>query len=95
MYKIANSKLPPSFKPLFWSYDFESLDLHKNKKTIILNIINYGNLTHWSWLKDCYGKTAIAEMLKSISATELKRRSGKLAEILFETKLNYAPRGAH
>ena len=90
-----NSKLPEFFRPLFWSYDFDSLDLANNQKIIILNTINYGDLKHWRWLKNYYGKPAISQVLKSISATELKRRAGKLAEILFEIKLNYAPRGAH
>lgn len=90
-----NQKLPDFFKPLFWSYDFDSLDLVKNQKTIILATINFGDLKHWHWLKDCYGATAIAEILGDVSATELKRRAGKLAELLFKVKLNHAPRGTH
>jgi len=96
MSKIKNNqKLPEFFRPLFWSYDFDSLDLEKNSKTIVLNTINYGDLKHWRWLKNHYGKSTIAQILESISATELKQRAGKLAEILFDIKLNYAPRGAH
>lgn len=90
-----NSKLPEFFRPLFWSYDFDSLDLEKNSKTIVLNAINYGDLKHWRWLKDYYGKSAIVWILENISATELKQRTGRLVEILFNIKLNHAPRGAH
>lgn len=90
-----SSKLPEFFRPFFWSYDFDSLDLVNDQKTIILNTINYGDLKHWRWLKNYYGKSAISRVLESISATELKRRAGKLAEILFEIKLNHAPRSAH
>lgn len=93
--KKNNPKLPEFFRPLFWSYDFDSLDLVNNQKTIILNTINYGNLKHWRWLKNYYGKSVISQVLEGVSATELKRRAGKLAELLFKVKLNYAPRGAH
>lgn len=96
MSEVKNSsKLPDFFRSLFWSYNFNALDLEKNAKTIIVNTINYGNLTHWRWLKDYYGRTTIAQILKNIPSTELKQRAGRLAEILFEIKLNYAPRGAH
>lgn len=88
-------KLPEFFRPLFWSYDFNSLDLEKNKKTIIIAAINYGDLGHWRWVKDYYGKTAVAGILSGISASELKPRAGRLAEILFQIKLNYASRSAH
>lgn len=89
------SKLPEFFRPLFWSYNFDSLNPELNPKTIILNAINYGSLKHWSWLKEHYGSKNLKEILKNIPATELKKRAGRLAEILFDFKLNYAPRGTH
>ena len=85
--------LPVFFKPLFWSYRFDSLDPKKNKKTIIINSINYGNLKHWQWLNSCYGKEVIREIMAKVPATELKKRSARLAQLLFNIKLNYAPRG--
>ncbi|MEK7211057.1 MAG: hypothetical protein AAB731_00300 [Patescibacteria group bacterium] len=90
-----NKKLPEFFRPLFWSYNFDSLDLGDNRKTIVLTAINYGSLRHWRWVRDYYGKTAVAGIISSVPASELKRRAGKLAEILFKIKLNYAPRRAH
>lgn len=97
MTKISNyhKQLPEFFRPLFWSYDFDSLDLEKNKKTIIVNSINYGDLKHWRWLKNYYGEKGLKETLAGLPATELKKRAGRLAELLFSFKLNYAPRGAH
>lgn len=87
--------LPDFFRPLFWSYKFESLDLEKNKKTIIVNTINYGDLRHWRWIVNHYGKESVKKILETIPATELKKRTARLAEILFDVRLNYAPRGAH
>lgn len=91
-------KLPASFKPFFWSYDFFSINPEKQPKTVIVNLINYGDLKHWRWLIDCYGKAKIRNILKEIPATEIRDRSRKLAGLLFnikEEEFNYALRGAN
>lgn len=93
--KKDNQEIPEFFRPIFWSYNFGTLDSNRNKKTIILNAINYGTMRHWSWLKKHYGEDIIRETLESVPATALKKRAGKLAELLFNVELNHASRGAH
>lgn len=89
-------KLPDFFKPLAWSYDFSRMDADTHKKTIIVNAINYGNLRHWRWIAEYYGKETIGRILASIPASELRPRVQKLAGILFELpRFNYAPRSPH
>ncbi len=91
----AAHSLPDFFRPLMWSYDFNSLDLEKNKKTIIVNTINYGDLKHWRWIAKHYGKNRIKEVLGAIPAQELRNRARKLASLIFSLQdFNYAPRGA-
>lgn len=87
--------LPEFFRPLFWSYNFETIDPLEQKKLVIIDTINYGDLKHWRWLKENYGEEVIREVLENIPATELRPRAGRLAELLFNFHLNYAPRGAH
>lgn len=92
--KSFNS-LPDFFRPLMWSYDFDSLDLNKNKKSIIINTINYGDLKHWRWVVKRYGKSEVKKVLENIPAWELRSRVRKLVSLIFSLKnLNYAPRGA-
>lgn len=87
-------KLPDFFKPLFWSYDFDRIDTEQNKKTIIVNTINYGDLRHWRWIAEHYDKEAVGRTLVSIPASELRPGAQKLAGLLFALPaLNYAPRG--
>jgi hypothetical protein len=87
-------ELPDFFEPIMWSYSFPDIDTEKNKKTIIVNTINYGNLNHWKWLKKNYGTKTIQDVLAGISATELRPPALKLASLIFSiTNLNYAPRG--
>jgi len=95
MENAQRQKLPEVFRPLFWSYDFDALDLDTDKKIIVLNVINYGNLEHWQWINGYYGSKGVREILEKVPATEIKKRSGRLAELLFDLKLNHAPRGAH
>lgn len=86
--------LPQSFRPFFWSYDFTKLDPQKNKKTVILNLVNYGNLKHWRWLVDFYGIEAVASLLKRVPVTEIRPRVLRLVSILFHIEnFNYASRG--
>lgn len=92
---IPNKSLPKFFESVLWSYDFASINPDKDKKLIIINAINYGNLGHWKWLALRYGKGAIKEILEKSLATEIRPQARKLASIIFSVKkFNYVPRGA-
>ena len=88
------NKLPVSFKPLLWSYKFEEVDPIEDKKTIVVNIINYGNLDQWKWIKDFYGEKEIKRLLENIPKTEFREEALGIASILFKVKkYNDGPRG--
>lgn len=92
---IPNKSLPKFFEDILWSYDFASINPDKDKKLIVINAINYGNLGHWRWLALHYGKGAIKETLEKSLATEIRPQARKLASIIFSVKkFNYVPRGA-
>ena len=87
-------KLPEFFKPILWSYNFPAIDSEKNKKVIIVNTINYGDLKHWRWLMQHYGEDTIKEILEQIPSSEIRPRALRLAAAIFSIKnFNYAPRG--
>ena len=91
-----NEKLPKYFEPILWSYDLGRLNLEKNKKTVIVNAINYGNLKHWAWLKRNYGEKTIRKVLIGAKASEIRPGARRLASIIFGiSKFNYAPRGTN
>ena len=71
-------RLPESFRPFFWSYDFEKLDPDDNKKTIIIQVINYGDMKQWAWLSRYYGLDMIKEILSSLPINEIKPRTREL-----------------
>ena len=86
-------RLPESFRPLFWSYDFDSIDLNRHIRMIIIGTLNYGDLKHWKWLINHYGREIVREVLKGVRLNEIRSQSGRLAEVIFDLKLlNNAPR---
>jgi hypothetical protein len=94
--QTSSTPLPPFFKHILWSYDFSALNPEKDKKTIIVQSINYGDLAHWRWLVRYYGKGAIREAIETVPASEFRPAALRLATIVFSvTQLNHAPRGAH
>ena len=93
MTKKKINQLPLFFKPILWSYDFNCLDLKKNKKDIIINTINYGDLKHWRWIVKYYGEKEIKKTLTKIPFTAIRGRVVPLVSLLFSiNKYNYAPR---
>lgn len=91
-----DKKLPDYFKPILWSYDLNKLDPEKNKKTVIVNAINYGDLKHWRWILENYGKEAVREVLAKTRVSEMRPGARRLASIIFDTnQFNYAPRGTN
>jgi len=93
---MSSINLPTEFKALFWSQDYKTLDLNLDKKTIIVNTINYGDLSHWKWIKSFYGDDIIKEILIKISYTELRDRVRPLAELIFSiSNFNHAPRSTN
>ncbi len=89
------AKLPSFFKSLFWSYKFSSIDPEENKRTVIVNTINYGNWKHWKWLAEYYGKKRLRESIENIPVSEFRTGSLQLISLLLNIKkMKYASRGA-
>jgi len=94
MKKDKNNKLPLFFKPILWSYDFNSIDTKEDKRVIIINAINYGDLKHWRWIVKNYSKKNVREILMKIPFTEIRSRVAPLVSIIFSiNKFNHALRG--
>lgn len=83
METVPQQTLPVAFKPLLWSYDFEHIDPLRDKKTIIINTINYGDLLHWKWLAQFYGKNEVTHVLRQVRQIEIRPSALRLASLLF------------
>jgi len=75
---------PPSFlAPFLWSYDLAALDLKRDKKVIISQVIKYGDLNHWRWLIEHYGKEEVRRIITQIPETDLRPSLRQLLKIIF------------
>lgn len=79
----TKGSLPEMFRPILWSYRFEDMDPQRHKGEIIVNTINYGNLTHWRWIIDFYGRQVIQSVLQGRLITEFNKESRNLAQLIF------------
>jgi len=90
---MKQQKLPKNFKPLLWSYKFSAIDPEKDKRTIIVNTINYGNWQQWGWIMKNYGRRYIKQFLINAPKSEFRQRALTLISILLDIKkFKYASR---
>lgn len=89
---MAENKIPESLERLFWSYDFASLHLEKDKRVIVKQVLSYGNIEDWKWLISKYGKTRVQEIISDFSESEFRPQTLKLIKILLEAKPSYVSR---
>lgn len=89
------NKLPPEFKSILWSYDFEKCDPAVMKKTIIAQTVKYGTLAHWKWMRNFYGDDTVRKILSEMRGTEINPKSREFISVVFNfNDWNYAPRAA-
>jgi len=67
--------IPPFIQPFLWSYNVEKLDLSRDKKRIITNILNLGTTQATKWLFETYSKEDIKEALIHPLSGEWNRKS--------------------
>jgi len=97
-YNIIMSKitLPKNFKTLLWSYDISRLDVERDKNRIIINTINYGDLSHWRWLVEMYSAQEIKKIIETTPVSEFRPQALKLISLLLGiSEHNNAHRGTY
>lgn len=76
--------IPPSVKTVLWSYDYSKLDLNKDKKTIISQVLNLGSEEAISWLFNTYGKEEIINVASTIPVSSWDKKSLALWSIALQ-----------
>ncbi len=89
-------KLPEDFRSLMWSYKFDKIDPDEDKKTIIVNTVNYGLWHQLQWLARYYGKSMLKKIIEDIPASEFRNYQALrlVSLILGIKKMKYATRSA-
>jgi len=67
--------IPSYVKPFLWSYDIAKIDLSKDKKRIITNVLNLGTARATDWLFKTYEKEDIIRTLSNPLPGEISDKS--------------------
>lgn len=78
------SMIPDFVAPFLWSYDVASLDLERDKKRIITNILNLGTRKATDWLFSVYQKEDIADCVARPMPGEWNKKSIALWSLLLD-----------
>jgi len=85
--------IPPWFQKFYWWGDASKVDVERDKKTIIVQLINYGGWNEWKWLVSIYGRGALGKTIREIPASEFRSGALKLISLLLGVKqMKYASR---
>ena len=76
--------LPRLIKPLFWSYKFSKLDVHKHQQTIIKQIMEYGTMPMISWLFKTYKKNDLKKCFKQCRSGDLSPKSKNFWQLVLK-----------
>lgn len=67
--------IPQSIYPFLWSYNIDEIDLSRDKKRIITNVLNLGTAQATKWLFKVYSKEDIKEALINPLPGEWSKKS--------------------
>ncbi|MCL5934997.1 MAG: hypothetical protein M1543_00625 [Firmicutes bacterium] len=81
-------KLPPSFRPLFRNYNFDTIDPEKHFKFIIKTTLTQGSWEQILWLFKHYSKEKVGEAFLEdyYGLRSMPESTRKLWELLFVEK---------
>jgi hypothetical protein len=81
--KEKNNEKLKQFKPFLWSYDVEKLDIERDKRRIITNVLNLGTQKACDSLFDIYSKEDIRKEIANPLPGEWNNKSLNYWSIIF------------
>lgn len=78
--------IPEFVQPFLWSYDIDALDIVRDKKRIITNVLNFGTSKATNWLFDTYTKQDIKNCLLNPLPGEWNNKSMVFWSLILDVK---------
>ncbi len=78
--------IPEFVQPFLWSYDIKALDISRDKKRIITNVLNLGTSEATRWLFNTYTKQDIKECLLNPLPGEWNSKSMNFWSLVLDVK---------
>ncbi len=76
--------IPKYVRPFLWSYNIDKLDLQRDKKRIITNILNLGTTKATDWLFKVYSKQDIKDAIINPLPGEWNKKSLNFWSLILE-----------
>ncbi len=80
------------FKPFLWSYDLEKMDIERDKRRIISNVLNLGTKEATDLLFEIYDENDIKEAVENPKPGEWSKKSLNYWSIIFDLKTKHVLR---
>ncbi|VVA43935.1 conserved hypothetical protein [Candidatus Roizmanbacteria bacterium] len=74
--------LPQSVKAVLWSYELDHIEVHKHKKIIIFQVLNFGSEEAIQWLFDQYSFAEIEKIAGTIPISQWNKKSLSLWKLV-------------
>lgn len=84
--ELKKEQILEKFKPFLWSFDIVKIDLDKDKKRIITNVLNLGTLEATDLLFKVYSRKEIKKLIKNPLPGEWGDKSLNYWSIIFNIK---------
>lgn len=78
--------IPQFVKPFLWSYDVDAMDISRDKKRIITNVLNFGTSQATDWIFKTYTKQDVKNCLTSPLPGEWSNKSLNFWSLLLDIK---------
>ena len=86
--------IPKWFRKFYWWGDASRIDLERDKKTIIVQLVNHGGWDQWKWLVQTYRRETLRKIIQEIPISEFRSGALKLVSLLLGIRqMKYASRG--
>jgi hypothetical protein len=78
--------IPPYIQPFLWSYDISKLDISRDKKRIITNVLNLGSSEATEWLFKTYSRQDLKNAIVYPMSGEWSKKSLNFWGLIFDVK---------
>lgn len=72
---ISKNKLPKPVENVLWSYDLSQIDVNRNKKLIITQVLNFGTKEATDWMFKKYTIGDIRKIAEQIPLGQWEKKS--------------------
>lgn len=78
--------IPKYLKPFLWSYNFNNLDVMRDRRLIIAQLLNYGDVNAVRWVIKQYGVDEVRQIANTIPVKQWDNKSLAYWKLILDIK---------